>query len=138
MVVSVPQGSALKSSSFVNDGILKTVREMRPVKPLYALSPENITRAAEGFVKAFPGTVLYATKTNPDPEVLKALTKGGILAFDFASLPELQHVKSLFPNAQMHFMHTVKMPEDIHAAYFDYGVRHFVLDHEEELFKIMR
>ncbi len=30
------------------------------------------------------------------------------------------------------------MPEHIRAAYFDYGVRHFVLDHEEELYKIMR
>ncbi|MDA1089636.1 MAG: type III PLP-dependent enzyme [Proteobacteria bacterium] len=138
MAVNLQQGSALRSRSYENDDFQGMVLKMRPTKPLYALSPKIIKQAAQEFIAAFPGLPLYAVKTNPDRQVLKALKKGGIQAFDIASLAELKRINSLFPNAQMHFMHTVKTPEDIRVAYFDYGVRHFVLDHEEELFKIMR
>lgn len=114
------------------------VRARRPARPLYVLHPDILKQKASDFCESFPGLPLYAVKTNPDPCVISALMKGGVKAFDVASLSEIRLVKSLAPHAEMHFMHPVKMPEDIHAAYFDYGVRHFVLDHEEELFKIMR
>src|SRR5690606_6459690 len=42
------------------------------------------------------------------------------------------------PQAKLFFMHPVKAPEDIAAAYYDYGVRAFVLDHVDELYKILR
>jgi len=114
------------------------VENHRPAKPLYVLYPDIVTRNAIDFCSAFPGNALYAVKTNPDPSVIKALIKAGMAAFDVASLSEIQLIKSLMPKAELHFMHPVKMPEDIHAGYFDYGVRDFVLDHEDELFKIMR
>ncbi len=114
------------------------VLKHQPVKPLYVLYPDEIAQAAADFISAFPGKALYAVKTNPDRTVLDALIRGGVSAFDVASLGEIQAIKQLMPSAELHFMHPVKTPEDIRAAYFDYGVRHFVLDHEEELFKIMR
>lgn len=132
------QGNALNLSSFENDAFQDLVLKMRPAKPLYVLLPEVIKQTTQNFVSAFPGKPLYAVKTNPDPRVLRAIRRGGIGAFDVASLSEIKTVKSLFPKAELHFMHTVKAPEDIRAAYFEYGVRNFVLDHEEELFKIMR
>ncbi len=116
----------------------RIVESHRPAKPLYVLYPDILKQNAADFLAAFPGKALYAVKTNPDPSVINALIKGGISAFDVASLSEIQLIRSLTPRAELHFMHPVKMPEDIHAAYFDYGVRDFVLDHEDELFKIMR
>lgn len=111
---------------------------LKPVHPLYVIDRAGITETAQAFRAAFPGTPLYAVKTNPAPSVIAALIKGGIAAFDVASLSEIQVIKSMMPQAELHFMHPIKMPEHIRAAYFDYGVRHFVLDHEDELFKIMR
>lgn len=138
MSTNVRQGSALQSQIAQADFFQNIVLKMRPAKPLYVLFPEVIKQNARSFIAAFPGKPLYAVKTNPDPVVIKALIKGGIKAFDVASLAEIRLVKGIFPKAELHFMHTVKAPEDIRAAYFDYGVRNFVLDHEEELFKIMR
>ncbi|MBI1301513.1 MAG: type III PLP-dependent enzyme [Alphaproteobacteria bacterium] len=116
----------------------RLVKQHRPAKPLYAIYKEVLKKAAADFTEAFPGKALYAVKTNPDPSVIKALIAGGVSAFDVASLAEIKAVRVLSAKAELHFMHPIKMPEDIHSAYFDYGVRNFVLDHEEELFKIMR
>lgn len=138
----VSQGRALYSSGFSDTKCCLALDELvlkhRPAKPLYVLYPDILTRNAADFCAVFPGKALYAVKTNPEPSVIKALMKAGISAFDVASLSEIQLIKSMMSKAELHFMHPVKMPEDIRAAYFDYGVRHFVLDHEEELFKIMR
>lgn len=138
MTNHVLQGNALPQSLFENDFRQDVVLKHRPARPLYVMYPEAIQANANAFARAFPGKALYAVKTNPHLEAMKAVHRGGIQAFDVASLEEIRLVKGLYPHAEMHFMHPVKMPEDIYAAYFDYGVRHFVLDHEDELFKIMR
>lgn len=136
------QGNALPLSSSLaperNLELEELVMRQLPAKPLYVLYPEIIKARAKAFLDAFPGTPLYAVKTNPDPCAIQALIQGGVNAFDVASLSEIQLVKNIAPTAELHFMHPVKAPEDIRKAYFEYGVRHFVLDHEDELFKIMR
>lgn len=114
------------------------IRTHKAARPLYLIDLSRITRTAQTFTASFPGKVLFASKANPDPAVLRAAHAGGIHAFDVASLSEMRAVKSAVPEAELHFMHVVKAPEAIHAAYHEYGVRHFVLDHEDELFKIMR
>jgi len=81
--------------------------------------------------------VLYAVKCNPDAEVLKHLVDGGITHFDAASMAEIRQVRSVMPDAAIHFMHPVKARSAIRAAYFDYGVRDFVLDSFAELNKIL-
>ncbi len=132
------QGSALQPNALQPKSLIERIKDLRPSKPLYVLHTYTLEQTAKRFVNLFPGTPLFAVKTNPSADVLRALVRGGISEFDVASLDEIKLVKSIAPHAKLHFMHTIKAPEDIHAAYFEYGVRHFVLDHEEELFKIMR
>lgn len=112
------------------------VAELRPETPLYCLRPRVLAAAARRFVAAFPGHVLYAVKANPLPGVLDALHAGGLRHFDTASLGEIALVKARFPAATAYFMHPVKAPGAIRAAYHDYQVRHFVLDHGDELAKL--
>ncbi len=138
MKTDMQQGNALHQSLYEDSNLLALVRSHKPAKPLYIMYPDRITDAARNFVGAFRGTPMYAVKTNPDAIALNAVARGGIKVFDVASLAEIKLVAQHFANAEMHFMHTIKAPEEIHAAYHDYGVRHFVLDHEDELFKIMR
>lgn len=116
----------------------QAVQEIRPSKPLYVMFPEVIENTAAKFCAAFPGTPMYAVKTNPDTVAVDAIVRGGIHTFDAASLDEIAQIKARHPSADIYFMHPVKAPEDIRSAYFDHGVNNFVLDCKEELFKILR
>jgi ornithine decarboxylase len=106
-------------------------------KPFFAFRPNTLTRAAFVFKQRFQARCLFAVKTNPEPEVLQHLHKCGINSFDVASLEEVALVHGLFPDATLFFMHPVKSRHAIRKAYFHYGVRHFSLDSDEELAKIL-
>lgn len=114
------------------------VYEMRPEMPVYALRPDTIVSTAKWFVKQFPGDVLYAVKTNPDPNALAYLARAGVRNYDVASLAEVKLVAENVPGATMYFMHPVKSREAIAKAYYEYGVRSFSLDSHEELDKILQ
>lgn len=113
------------------------VKSLQPENPLVVYRPHALRRAVDTFLTQFQGRVLYAVKTNPEEHVLKDLWLSGIRHFDVASLHEVSLVRGLFPEAQLYFMHTVKSRHAIREAYFTYGVRHFSLDCEEELQKIL-
>jgi ornithine decarboxylase len=113
------------------------VAALRPAEPMHCIRPTAIIRAAETFVRDFPGDVLYAVKCNPEPSVLGALWDGGVRHFDCASIAEVALVRGLFAQAQIHFMHPVKSRQAIAQAYGVHGVRDFVLDSAGELAKII-
>jgi len=113
------------------------VDELRPAEPMLALRPRTLRRTAETFVRTFPGDVLYAVKCNPEPAVLRALWRGGVRHFDCASLQEIRTVRSLFEDAAIHYMHPIKQPAAIRAAYHEFGVRDFSVDAAEEIEKIV-
>lgn len=113
------------------------VAKMRPTMPVHCLRPESITMMSQWFVANFPGEVMFAVKTNPDPRVLRVIARAGVSRFDVASLAEIKVVSENLPYAKMYFMHPVKSREAIFAAYFNYGIRDFSLDSQEELQKIL-
>ena len=89
------------------------------------------------FLELFPGRVLYAVKCNPHPRVLRALYDAGIRHFDTASLPEIALVREGFADAGAYFMHPVKARAVIRTAARVYGVDTFVVDHFDELAKVL-
>ena len=113
------------------------VKTLRPAQSILCMHPERLAEAAQTFVKHFPGHSLYAVKSNPDPYVLRHLYAAGIRHFDVASLGEVKQISELFPDAHMAFMNPVKAREAIRSAYFDYGVRDYVIDTFEEMHKIL-
>jgi ornithine decarboxylase len=98
---------------------------LTPSYPVYCLRPTVLRRTAQRFLELFPGRVLYAVKCNPHERVLRALYDAGIRHFDTASLPEIAQVRELFRDAV------------IRSAYEVYGVRQYVIDHRDELRKIL-
>ncbi len=114
------------------------VHACRPSVPVYTLNPKQIEDTAAGFVQAFSGKTMFAVKTNPHPIAIANLYKGGVHRFDVASLEEMRLVRSVAPKAELYFMHPIKSSESIRAAYYEFGVRSFVLDHHDELSKILR
>lgn len=113
------------------------VKHLQPEHPVVMYRPHALKRAVDAFLNAFKGDVMFAVKTNPDEHVLKDLWANGIRRFDAASLHEVAMVRGLFPEAEIFFMHTVKSRKAIKEAYYTYGVRHFSLDCQEELHKIL-
>ncbi len=113
------------------------VNELNPDYPVYCIRPNSIKKSTQFFKKNFPGRVLYAVKTNPNPFVIKEIISNGIKDFDVASLNEIKLIKKIKPEANLYFMHTIKSKESISSAYFDYGVRNFALDNKDELRKIL-
>lgn len=105
--------------------------------PVVCVRPHLLEVQAQRIVRAFPGDVLYAVKCNDTPLVLQSLWQGGVRHFDTASINEIRLVRRLLPEAVCHFMHPVKSAEAIAEAYFEHGVRRFVLDHADELEKIV-
>lgn len=110
---------------------------LRPSYPVYCVRPDVLTSTAKRFISQFPGTVLYAVKCNPHPLVLNALYKGGIRHFDTASLSEIAQISDSYDDAHTYFMHPVKGRAVIKSAFKVYEVRHFVVDHMDELNKVI-
>ena len=113
------------------------VNQLKPDKPVYCIRKNSILSASRYFKKNFPGKILYAVKTNPHPEVIKTLIKGGIDQFDVASIAEIRAVRKFSQNAKCSYMHTVKSRKNIREAYFKYGITTFALDTKDELIKII-
>ena len=113
------------------------INELNPGYPVYCLRPAEIKRQARFFLESFPGRVMYAVKCNPHLTVLQALYEAGIRHFDTASLQEIALVREHLPQADCYFMHPVKARASIMTAHQVYSVDHFVLDHENELQKII-
>lgn len=122
--------------------MIKNLRSIASVagyshRPVFTFRPEALNRAASFFTSNFRAKLLYAVKTNPDDYVLNALFAQGVTSFDVASLEEIIKLRQTLPDAALYFMHPVKSRQAIREAYFTHNVRHFSLDNEEELYKIL-
>jgi ornithine decarboxylase len=99
--------------------------------------PDAVAVAARWFQDKLQGEVFYAVKANPSAWVIRTLWDAGLRSFDVASLPEIERVRSVAPEARLAFMHPVKSRAAITSAYFDHGVKTFALDTHDELGKIL-
>ena len=113
------------------------VNQLKPNEAAYCIRKKSIQLASKFFLNKFPGDVLYAVKTNPNPLVLKTIVESGIDNFDVASINEIKTIKNISKSAKCSFMHTVKSRESIKESYFKYGIRAYSLDSKDELIKIL-
>jgi len=113
------------------------VEQLKPNEPVYCIRKQPIIKASNFFQRNFPGNILYAVKTNPNPIVLNTIISSGIKQFDVASIKEVQAIKKIDKNLKCSYMHTVKSRENIKEAYFKYGIKTFALDSKDELIKII-
>ena len=113
------------------------VGALAPDEPVILNRPHAAARAARFFAQKFPGTTMYAVKSNPSPELLQILWDGGVTHFDVASIAEVRLTRATLPDSTLCFMHPVKTESAIREAYHQHGVRVFSLDSIEELEKIV-
>ena len=113
------------------------INQLKPVEPIYCIRKNSIQLASKYFQNKFPGKILYALKTNPNPIVLKTIVESGINNFDIASIKEIETIRKISPNSICSYMHTIKSRESIKEAYFKHGIKTFSLDTKDELIKIL-
>ena len=116
---------------------LDLVRERSVERPVALVRPGVVAVAANWFQANFKGDVFYAVKANPSRWVIETLWANGVRAFDVASIPEIELLRSVAPEAKLAYMHPVKSRAAIRRAYHELGVRTFALDTHEELAKIL-
>lgn len=129
-------GTAMSPDTARFSSVDDMIARLQPSYPVHCLWPEALRAAARRFVDRFPGDVLYAVKCNPNPMVLRSVHAGGIRHFDTASLAEIGQISEMFPEAAVYYHHPVKSRAMIESAHSVWGVRHFVLDHQDELKKL--
>lgn len=129
-------GNAVEQLPIFSD-VQSLVANLQPNYSVYCVRPRVLEEAAKRFIALFPGTVTYAVKCNPHPLVIEALYRAGIREFDVASESEVAQIHKTYRDAKTHFMHPVKSRAAIKSAYCNYGVRHFAIDHHDELEKIL-
>ena len=117
--------------------VVELVKQLKPTEPVYCIRRKSIKISSKYFKDKFPGKILYAVKTNPNPIVLKTIIESGINHFDIASIKEIEAIKKIDPKANCSYMHTVKSRENINEAYFKYRIKAFSLDTKDELIKII-
>ena len=109
-----------------------------PKDPVYCIYPHIYRDTAKEFLSGFPGRVLYAVKANPHPTVLRLLTDVGVCHFDCASLPEIELVDTIDPDAAKYFMTPARIRGAARTAQEKHGVRHFVVDHLSGLAQLLQ
>jgi ornithine decarboxylase len=117
--------------------IASVIEKLKPSEPTYVLHPAKFAVAAKRFLDSFPGDTLFAIKANPHPHVLDLVYGSGVRHFDTASLPEVELVKSRFPDAICHFMAPVRAVGAAKAAFNKYVVTDYVVDCDYELEKLL-
>ncbi len=117
--------------------VVELVKQLKPTEPVYCIRRKSIKMSSKYFRDNFPGKILYAVKTNPNPIIIKTIIESGINHFDIASIKEIEVIKKIDPKANCSYMHTVKSRENINEAYFKYGIKAFSLDTKDELIKII-
>ena len=113
--------------------VASLLRAESPNEPVYCIFPHVYRETAREFLKGFPGRVLYAVKANPDPTVLRLLIDEGVCHFDCASLPEIELIDTVEPEASKYFMIPTRIRGAAKTAQEKHGVRHFVVDHASGL-----
>jgi len=113
------------------------VKQLKPTEPAYCIRRKSIKLSSKYFRNKFPGKILYAVKTNPNPIVLQTIVESEINDFDIASIKEIEAIKKISPNAKCSYMHTIKSRENINEAYFKHGIKTYSLDTKDELIKII-
>ena len=113
--------------------VTELLRQSDPHQPVYCIFPHVYRNSTQEFLEGFPGRVLYAVKANNHPAVIEVLHHSGVQHFDCASLQEVELVYKHCPGASMYFMNPVRFEGDARIAQLQFGVRHFVIDHESGL-----
>ena len=104
--------------------------------PALLFNPNRVRDTWRALQQALPNvTLYYAVKSNPYHSLLATLVNEGA-SFDIASAPEIQALLPFgVPTSRMIHTHPIKTEQDLETS-VQLGVRSFVIDNVDELWKV--
>ena len=104
--------------------------------PALLFNPNRVRDNWRALQQALPNvTLYYAVKSNPYHSLLATLVNEGA-SFDVASTPEIQALLPFgVPTSRMIHTHPIKTEHDLETS-VQLGVRSFVIDNLDELWKV--
>lgn len=87
-----------------------------PDLPILFFNPIALRKRLNLFERGFDGLVTYAVKANDTVEVIENLSMSGLGTFDVASPAEMMRVRSLCPNAVLHYNNPVRSIGEIQTG----------------------
>ena len=108
-----------------------------PDLPILFFDPLKLRNQLDVFQKGFPGLVTYAIKANDAPEVVENLSMSGLQTFDVASPVEIMRVRSLCPDATLHYNNPVRSNCEIQTG-IQAGVTSWSVDCMSQLEKLIQ
>lgn len=114
---------------------VEVIARLRPDEPIACFCPQDLQASYQSFDRSFDGLVTYAVKANMSAVVLENLCAMGMRAFDVASPAEMRAVRTVCPEAFLHYHNPVRSVSEIAAARA-LGVRVWSVDSGKELSKI--
>jgi ornithine decarboxylase len=106
-----------------------------PDQPILYFAPSVLQATYRRFAAAFPGVVTFAVKANDTRVVIENLAAAGMRAFDVASPFEMRLVRSVLPDAVLHYHNPVRSRDEI-ATGVAFGVTSWSVDSFSELEKL--
>ncbi len=106
-----------------------------PDQPILYFAPSVLQATYRRFAAAFPGVVTFAVKANDTRVVIENLAAAGMRAFDVASPHEMRLVRSVLPDAVLHYHNPVRSRDEI-ATGVAFGVTSWSVDSFSELEKL--
>ncbi len=116
-------------------GPIHHLSRKKPDNAVLYFCPAVLQATARAFQAGFPGLVTYAVKANPNKHVLENLVAAGLSAFDVASPAEMQAVRSVAPDALLHYNNPVRSPQEVRCG-VKHGVASYSVDELSELDKL--
>ena len=132
----MPSQAALKTIASLPRSAAELSKGLDGETAIFCFSASALTARAKLFMRDFKGETSFAVKANPSPEVIATLAEVGLKSWDVASVPEMELVHSIQPEAHFHYHNPVKSRREIERAYKEFNCRRFVVDCREELAKI--
>ncbi|MEM7241165.1 MAG: type III PLP-dependent enzyme [Pseudomonadota bacterium] len=109
---------------------------VRPDTPVLFFSASKLENQHQFFNNHFPGLVSFAVKAQPGREVIETLVSGGMHTFDVASPVEMALVRSVDPQAVLHYNNPIRSQAEITEA-LRHGVASYAVDRIGELEKLL-
>lgn len=112
------------------------LRKVQPENPVFFFNSKILKETAAHFMSGFPGQVTYAVKSNPSDLVLNTLVGVGMEGFDVASSVEIEQIRALSAQTELHFNNPVRSAGEIRTAVAN-GVQSYSVDSDSELSKLL-
>jgi len=133
----LPLNLPLNYDNFTFKTPRQIAHSLHPEQPVQCFSANALRKQIDLFKNHFPGDVAYAVKANSSSLVLKTAALAGLETFDVASIHEMEQVRTIAPQARLHYHNPVRSCSEIRQAWQTFKCTRYSVDDLSQLKKLI-